>query len=104
VPAKTLRAIELERRRLGRSRSSVVAEALDVWLEARSAGDQDRRYLEGYALHPEPEEAPVAAAVMAAWTPGKSHHLHGVEAGGGENDEARRGLVGAAPRQQGAGQ
>ncbi len=67
VPAKTLRAIELERRRLGRSRSSVVAEALDVWLEARSAGDQDRRYLEGYALHPEPEEAPVAAAVMAAW-------------------------------------
>jgi hypothetical protein len=67
VPIQTLRAVETTRRRLARSRSSVVAEALRDWLSARSSADQDRQYLEGYEKFPEPAEADVAAMVMASW-------------------------------------
>ncbi len=67
VPARTMRSLEVTRRRLGRSRSSVVAEALDAWLAARTTGERDRAYLAGYERIPEPEEAAVAAAVMASW-------------------------------------
>ena len=67
VPAKTLEGVELARKRLGRTRSSVVAEALEAWLRARGQGEEDRRYLEGYARCPEPDEGAVAAAVMESW-------------------------------------
>ncbi|MCL2779768.1 MAG: ribbon-helix-helix protein, CopG family [Polyangiaceae bacterium] len=67
LPAKTLRSVEATRRRLGRSRSSVVAEALESWLEGHTSATEDARYLEGYARYPEPDDGAVAAAVMATW-------------------------------------
>lgn len=67
VPARTLRSVEAARRRLGRSRSSIVAEALDAWLRSRSVEERDREYLAGYERIPEPEEGDVAAAIMASW-------------------------------------
>ena len=67
IPAETLRGVELARKRLARTRSSVVAEALDAWLRARAVGEEDRRYLEGYARQPEPEAGAIAAVVMASW-------------------------------------
>ena len=67
VPANTLRSVETLRKRLGRSRSSVVTEALKAWLVARSVEDRDREYLAGYERLPEPEEPELASAVMASW-------------------------------------
>ncbi len=67
LPAKTLRSVELARKRLGRSRSSVVAEALEAWLRQHSANDEDRRYLEAYSRIPEPSDDSVATAVVATW-------------------------------------
>jgi hypothetical protein len=67
LPAKTLRSVEVIRARLGRSRSSVVAEALEAWLRGRTATAEDLRYLEGYGRFPEPAESSVAAAIMETW-------------------------------------
>ena len=67
VPSGTLRSVEVTRRRLGRSRSSIVTEALNAWLAARSASEGDRAYLAGYERVPEPEEPEISAAIMATW-------------------------------------
>lgn len=67
VPVETMRSLELTRRRLGRSRSTIVAEALDAWLAARSAGERDAAYLAGYERFPETEDAGVALAIMQSW-------------------------------------
>ena len=69
VPAKTLRSVETARRRLGRTRSSVVVEALDSWLAAQAEGSADRAYLEAYTRQPEPAENEVAAAIVSTWAP-----------------------------------
>lgn len=67
VPASTFRSVEAKRKRLGRSRSSIVAEALDAWLRSSGADDEDARYLAGYERFPEPEDAAAAVAVMETW-------------------------------------
>lgn len=67
VPAQTLHRVEATRKRLRRSRSSVVAEALDAWLRARATDDRDRAYLAGYERVPEPEAGEISAAVLATW-------------------------------------
>ena len=74
IPVATLRSVEQERRRLRRSRSAIVAEALEAWLRARAVGVADRRYISGYLRHPEtPEEVAASEAIameaMAAWEP-----------------------------------
>lgn len=74
IPLATLRRSERARRRLRKSRSAVVTEALEEWLAAREMGDADRRYVEGYARLPEtPEElAPteaMAIEAMSGWEP-----------------------------------
>jgi hypothetical protein len=69
LPAQTLRSVETARRRLGRSRSSVVAEALDAWVAAQSSSAADRAYLAAYARQPEPAEEVLATSVVAAWAP-----------------------------------
>lgn len=67
VPARTLRQVEAARRRLNRSRSSVVTEALETWLAQRSSATSDREYLAGYERFPEPEEAALAVAIVSSW-------------------------------------
>jgi len=74
IPLATLRSVEQARRRLRRSRSAVVAEALEEWLRARAASAADRRYVAGYLRHPEtPEEVAASEAIameaMASWEP-----------------------------------
>jgi metal-responsive CopG/Arc/MetJ family transcriptional regulator len=74
IPVATLRSVEQERRRMRRSRSAVVTEALEAWLRARALTAADRRYVAGYLRHPEtPEEVAASDALalqaMAAWEP-----------------------------------
>ncbi len=71
VPRATLASVEKERHRVGRSRSSVVSEALDEWLKARLPDDRELRYARGYLKHPEADadSVAVAAAAVAAWEP-----------------------------------
>jgi len=71
VPRQTLAALERARRRTRRSRSSLVAEALDAWLGSSAVAEQDRAYVEGYLRVPEraDEAAAMAVAATASWEP-----------------------------------
>jgi metal-responsive CopG/Arc/MetJ family transcriptional regulator len=76
IPTATLRSVERVRRRLKRSRSAIVAEALDAWLRARELSEADRRYVDGYLRQPEtPDEVAVTEALamdaMTSWEPWK---------------------------------
>jgi hypothetical protein len=53
VPTKTYAAVERLRRRLGKSRSAVVALALGQWAHSADSADADRAYIEGYLRIPE---------------------------------------------------
>ena len=69
MPAATLRALERARLELKRSRSAVVAEAVEGWLRARSSDGADERYAEAYLRTPErvDERAAIAAGATAGW-------------------------------------
>jgi metal-responsive CopG/Arc/MetJ family transcriptional regulator len=71
LPAATLRRLEVVRRRLGRSRSALVTEAIQAWLDRTEPSDEDRRYAEGYLKHPERSEETSATAIAAveSWEP-----------------------------------
>ena len=71
LPEPTLRRLESARKRLGKTRSAAVAEAIEYWLGAREVDAEDRRYVEAYLKHPErtDETAAVASAVIAGWDP-----------------------------------
>ena len=56
------------RRRLHKTRSAVVAEALTEWLRNQDLPDADLRYAEGYLRQPEPADEAVAAGVVAEWS------------------------------------
>jgi metal-responsive CopG/Arc/MetJ family transcriptional regulator len=69
LPADTLAALERARRRLQKSRSAAVAEALVEWLKIREVSDADRQYTEAYLRQPEDAATTraVAAAAVAGW-------------------------------------
>lgn len=69
IPAPTLEAVERARRRLRKTRSAVVSEALAEWLRSRELSEADRRYAEAYLKQPERDgtTAHVAAAAAAEW-------------------------------------
>lgn len=71
LPLNTLKSLEKARRRLKKTRSAVVTEALQRWLEAEQLGDDDKRYVEGYLKTPEAtsDTEAVATAVTAGWEP-----------------------------------
>lgn len=74
LPAKTLRSLDAASRRLGRSRSAVVALAIEEWLAGNGEpSEEERRYATGYLRHPEgtAEIAAIAAAATASWEPWK---------------------------------
>jgi hypothetical protein len=69
VPRETLASVERTRRRLRKTRSAVVSEALAAWLRDQDVPDADRRYAEAYLRQPERTaigEA-VATAATAEW-------------------------------------
>jgi metal-responsive CopG/Arc/MetJ family transcriptional regulator len=53
LPEAQFQAVEKVRKKLGRSRSSLIAEALGAWLEAQKKKEKIRRYIAGYKRHPE---------------------------------------------------
>jgi metal-responsive CopG/Arc/MetJ family transcriptional regulator len=69
IPAETLASLERIRRKLRKTRSAAVTEALIDWLKSRVVPDADRRYAEAYLRQPEdaPATAAIAAAVVAKW-------------------------------------
>ena len=69
VPADTLAAVERMRRRLGKTRSALVSEALVGWLRSQDVPDAGRRYAEAYLRKPEraAESETTAAAAVAEW-------------------------------------
>jgi metal-responsive CopG/Arc/MetJ family transcriptional regulator len=72
LPARTLRDLDAARRRLGRSRSAVVAQAVEAWLAAQAEpSEEDRRYVEAYLRRPEriADLAATAAGAVAEWEP-----------------------------------
>ena len=71
VPRRTLTALEQARRRTRRSRSSLVAEALDAWLRRGAMDAEDQGYVRGYLRVPEraDEAGAIAAAAVASWEP-----------------------------------
>lgn len=69
VPATTLAAVERARRRLRKTRSAVVSEALAEWLRAQDVSGEDRRYAEAYLRVPEGDVAgeAIASGSVAEW-------------------------------------
>ena len=69
LPQATLQALERARRASGRSRSSIVAEAIDHWLRDSSTSSAERAYVRGYLEQPEGEGAQpaIAQGVIGAW-------------------------------------
>src|SRR3954470_10987368 len=76
VPTETYAVVERLRRRLGKSRSAVVALALEEWVRDVDLAEADRRYAEGYLRTPEAVDEIGAVAAQAtshwsSWTPGE---------------------------------
>ena len=78
VPTATYTVIERLRRRMGKSRSAVVALALEEWIRTADISDDDRRYAEAYVRIPESPAALAEIRALAAqatshwqtWEPG----------------------------------
>ena len=70
VPAGTLATLERVQRRLGKTRSALVSEALAEWLRTQDVPDADRRYAEAYLRQPEAaaESEATAAGAVAEWS------------------------------------
>jgi hypothetical protein len=76
VPTETYAVVERLRRRLGKSRSAVVALALEEWIRGVDLAEADRRYVEGYLRTPEAVDEIDAVAAQAtsywySWSPGE---------------------------------
>jgi hypothetical protein len=76
VPTETYAVVERLRRRLGKSRSAVVALALEEWIRGVDLAEADRRYVEGYLRTPEDVDEIAAVAAQATsswarWSPGE---------------------------------
>ena len=76
VPTETYTVVERLRRRLGKSRSAVVALALEEWIRSADLAEADRRYVEGYLRTPEAVDEIGAVAAQAtsywgSWSPGQ---------------------------------
>lgn len=69
LPAETLNGLERARRRLRKTRSAIVTEALADWLKSQEVPETDRRYAEAYLRQPEETLASeaIASAAVARW-------------------------------------
>jgi metal-responsive CopG/Arc/MetJ family transcriptional regulator len=74
VPTPVFDALERARRELGKSRSAAVAAAIEEWIRGLDAGEEARRYVEGYLRYPETADEiavteAIAVAATADWDP-----------------------------------
>jgi metal-responsive CopG/Arc/MetJ family transcriptional regulator len=69
LPTATLQELEKIRRASGKSRSALIREAVEHWLQSRETSPEDQRYIHGYLRRPEGtgQTAAVAAAAAANW-------------------------------------
>ena len=104
VPTATYTVVERLRRRLGKSRSAVVALALEEWIRIADISDDDRRYAEAYLRIPESSAALAEIRALAAqatahwqtWSPGAP--LRAAESQPGPDDaNSERGKRGSRP-------
>jgi metal-responsive CopG/Arc/MetJ family transcriptional regulator len=65
LPEPLYRALESARRRLGRTRSAILQDALREWLRREAQADLVRGYEAGYRAQPEGERDADAALVTA---------------------------------------
>lgn len=65
LPKEEFQAVEKVRKKLGRSRSSLVAEAIHAWLEEQQNQEKVRRYIAGYMRHPETVKELTEATTIA---------------------------------------
>ena len=56
LPQREFQALEQLRKRLGRARSALIAEAVRAWLDENGTEEKIRRYLKSYRLQPESAE------------------------------------------------
>jgi metal-responsive CopG/Arc/MetJ family transcriptional regulator len=68
LPRKTFAALEKKRRELKKSRSAVVAEALDAWLAGETLSEEERRYVAGYLANPESNQEAAIWAEVSVWS------------------------------------
>jgi hypothetical protein len=87
VPTATYAALERARAKLGRSRSEVIASAVEQWLQGLAAAEAERRYVEGYRRQP---ERPVGEALVRAATAGWSDWAPGKASRAAESRRAKR--------------
>lgn len=66
LPAETFRQAETLRRRLGRSRSRLYAEALQAYLRGAEVSEREERYAEGYRRIPEDAKEEAALTKLAS--------------------------------------
>ena len=71
LPAETLAQVETLRKRTGKSRSAIFAEAVKGLLARENVDERDQRYVEAYLRQPvhHEEAAALAAAAVATWEP-----------------------------------
>lgn len=71
IPREILEPFERARRRLQKTRSAAVTEAIENWLRSEGVADEDQRYIEGYRRVPERDDETAAIAVTVArnWEP-----------------------------------
>ena len=67
LPPKTFAALERKRRELKKSRSAIIAEALEAFFAGAVLSDEERRYVAGYLAQPEDNREANAIALASAW-------------------------------------
>ncbi|MCS6936984.1 MAG: hypothetical protein NZ610_02425 [Candidatus Bipolaricaulota bacterium] len=53
LPKKKFSAVERMRKKLKKTRSALIAEAIDLWIAAKKEEELVRQYMAGYKKHPE---------------------------------------------------
>ena len=67
LPPRIFAILERKCRELKKSRSAMIAEALEALFTRATLTDEERRYVAGYVAHPEHEQDAAAIAVASAW-------------------------------------
>ncbi|MGE0870740.1 MAG: ribbon-helix-helix protein, CopG family [Kofleriaceae bacterium] len=67
LPSRTFTRLEKKRRELKKSRSQLIAEAIEAWLDRETLSVEERRYIVGYLKHPDNGRVPAAIAAASAW-------------------------------------
>lgn len=53
IPREEFKIVEAVRKKIGKSRSQIIVEALRLWLASRRVEEMERSYEEGYRKKPE---------------------------------------------------